>query len=222
MALADFTFDQDGADAVATLSGSSPIQGGASLLIQMSVNNVSRWALAYTAGLTKECVEARVLLRQSVVGAGNFRNIGIFAQMQGGAAVLNNAYYVGLHNDSFGAVGVITINKGSVDSSITNNSGQANAVAQLPNEDDVVALGIRCEMDSVSGNVLVTALYDPGPITIPVSAGYDFPGLIQMVSYLDAVSPYTTGTFGLAGQIALGDAFGAYSQTFDVLVVDTD
>jgi hypothetical protein len=224
MALSDFTFLQSTSGATPTLTSSSPIQGSSSLLVQISINDSPSWILAYTAGLTKECVEARVLLRQnqSNVGAA-FNNIGVFAQMQGAIALGSSAYYVGMHFDTFSApAGTLTISKGPVNSSLTGGGVKANAFVQFPAKNGVVAIGLRCELDATSGNVLLTALYDPGPISIPVLSTYDFPGLAPVASYLDATSPYTTGTFGLAGQLPGGSVIDPFRQTFDVLVVDTD
>lgn len=217
MALSDFTFVTATADGppVATLSGTSPIEGVQSGLIQMVPNASNQWILYYTAGCTAECVDVKVLLRQNT---SRWQSMGICAKAQS-AGVGMSAYYAVLHDASFSTTGRLTINKGNLNGACTDTSGLAFADVPIPAATGVVALGLRCERDAASGNMYMTASYDPGPITIPVLSSYDFPGLTSQCTYLDAVSPYVTGvTLGLVGAIS----GPTVNMDFDVFVVDTD
>ncbi len=221
MALADFTFDANGVDAASTITGSSPIQGAGSYDVVISLNSTVTWALCYTAGLTKDCVELKVLFqaRNSAPGP-DFGIGGIFAQMQGGPGISTSAYEVMFTGGTPGGASTLILNKATPLSSAGSGSGVASVAITLPALSGTGALGLRCEYNAGGNNVLLTASYDQGPITTPVSMSYDFPGLVPVLTYLDASSPYTTGTFGLFGRCSGG--FGTQQQIFDVLSVDTD
>jgi len=215
MPFADYTFSQDSGDATAALSAISPISGIQSLRMTMPINSTAYYVMGYTAGLSKDCVEVRVLWRQS---QGPF-SIGVFAQMQGGGVNVNNtAYWCTLHGGSFGGTSNLVLNKTNCHNAMTNNVGLAFATVTDPGINGVCAIGLRCEHDTVSGAVQLTGLYNVGPVGIPVDTTYTYSGLAIQVQYLDTVSPYTSGSFGMGAFIQITGS----TQDFGALYVDTD
>lgn len=222
MAFADFTFTKFGGSntAAATLSSVSPIQGIASLDI-VGGASPEYWIFAYTAGLVKPCQELKVLYRQT--GGSNFQPISICTQLQdaAGAITLSTVgYWASMSDNPFGIAGHLHLSKNTMANGVQGLGAVATGVATYPTIGTVCALGLRVEYDATSGNVYMSLLYDPGPISFPVAADYDFSNMTIIANYLDAVSPYVTGvTFGIAGRPTI---ISGTEQFFDVLVVDTD
>ena len=226
MSFSQWTFSLETTPSLtASLSSSSPLQGSSSVVITV-VDNQGRWAFGYTPGLVKDCVFLRALIRcdgdGGPFGGNDYDPIGVFAQSQGAFSWNCNAYSMTIANGlaTFGAASKTVLHKGALGSAITDNTGVSNASMTLPANHVCSAIGLKCEHDSTSGNMFLTAYYDPGPISIPVASSYTFPNLAAQCTYLDTSSPYTSGvTFGVFGSNRSGTSV---TQTFDLIVMSTD
>jgi hypothetical protein len=221
MSLAQFTFASEFAGGAA-ITTSSPIQGLASLDIvqnQVPAATIGKWILGYTAGLTKDCVDLKVLFQERLPGG--WQALGLFVQLQGAIALASSAYTACIPTGTAGGTGNLVLNKTTISNAITDTGGLANTAVTRPTTTVTVAMGLRVERNPTSGNVLVSVSFDPGPISTPVASGYTFPGLVNQLTYVDVSSPYTTGTFGIIGT-ASAELVGTIHLLADTLTVDTD
>jgi hypothetical protein len=219
MAFSQWTFSIETSPSLtASLTSTTPLEESSSVIIT-AVDDVSKWAFGYTPGLVKDCVYVKALFK-TVSGGNTWNSLGIFAQSQGAFSTAANAYSMTIHNGLFGAAGPIVLHKGTLSAALQDNTGVSNATITIPASNVCVAMGLKCEHDTTSGNMFLTALFDPGPISIPVGSTYAFPGLASQCTYLDTASPYVTGvTFGIFGRNAAG---ATLTQKFDLIVVNTD